>query len=570
MATVPGGVEQDRCEVLVVGAGPTGLALATQLAAFGVPCRVIDKGSDRAQESRALAVQPRTLEVLRPFGVADELVRRGNPAVQLRLHAGSRVTHARLFDLGLDDTAYPFLLFISQARTEAVLVEHLAGRGVRVERRTELEDFRDTGDALACRLRGPGGDTTTIDAGWVVGCDGAHSTVRKVSGTAFTGGRYPQTFVLADLAVDGLEPGTVNAYVGAAGPLLFFPLAEPAPWRLVTLRPADRTPIGAAAADAEPTTAEPVSLAELQALTAAATTEPLSLHDPVWATAFTVHHRHAAAYRTGRAFLAGDAAHIHSPAGAQGMNTGIQDAINLGWKLALVSRGRAPESLLDSYDAERRPVGAFVLRFTDRAFTAATSPHPLIRAARTHLAPRVIPWALRFRPGRAAAFRTVSQLGIGYRHSPAVDIGDPSRAGRWLLARPRAGPRAGDRLPDVRIVRDGVECWLHEVLTATAFHLLLCGPADSWDDIRLAELQDRFADVLVVHNLDRRPAPGVNGDLTGRAFRRLRVRTPAQLLVRPDGHLGYRTDRPELTGVERYLAQWAGGSPVAGRRNQKS
>ena len=567
---------EDQCDVLVVGAGPTGLALATQLAAFGVPCRIIDKGTDRAQESRALAVQPRTLEALRPFGLADELVRRGNPAVRLRLHTGSRVTHAQLFDIGLDDTAYPFLLFISQERTEAVLLEHLTSVGVRVERRTELESFHDTEEALTCRLRGSDGGTTTVRARYVVGCDGAHSTVRKACGTAFTGGRYPQTFVLADLDVDGLEPGTVNAYLSAAGPLLLFPLAEPAPWRLITLRTTGRTPVGAAAvgaaaAEAEPTTAEPVSLAELRALCAAVTTEPLRLHDPVWATAFSVHHRHAATYRTGRAFLAGDAAHIHSPAGGQGMNTGIQDAVNLGWKLAIVIHGRAPEALLDSYDAERRPVGAFVLRFTDRAFTAVTSAHPLLRAARTRLAPRLIPWALRFRPGRAAAFRTVSQLGIRYPDSPAVDTGGPHRAGRWRPPGPRrglrCGPRAGDRLPDARVSRDGVECWLHEALTYPTFDLLLCGSADTWDEGRLAELEDRFAGLLIVHRLDRHRAPGILTDPTGRALARLGVRARAQLVVRPDGYIGYRADGPDLTGAGLYLARWAGRVPTANRRD---
>jgi 2-polyprenyl-6-methoxyphenol hydroxylase-like FAD-dependent oxidoreductase len=546
---------QDRCDVLVVGAGPTGLTLAAQLDAFGVDVRLVDKATDRTRESRALAVQPRTLEVLRPFGLAAELVERGNPAVRLRLHAGRRLTQVRLFDIGLDDTAFPFLLFISQAETEEVLGRHLAGRGVRVDRGTTFEGFHDHGDGLTCDLRAPDGARRQVRTRWLVGCDGAHSTVRQLTGTAFTGGRYPQTFLLADLAVDGLEPGTVNAFLGRNGPLLLFPLNRPAPWRLITMRPTTETggSRGADGAATDPTEVQSVSLAELQALTDEATDGRLRLRDPVWATAFRIHHRHAGRYRTGRVFLAGDAVHIHSPAGAQGMNTGIQDAVNLGWKLALVTRGTAPPELLDSYDAERRPVGAFVLRFTDRAFTAVTSPHPLLRAARTHVAPRVLPVALRLRAGRRLAFRTVSQLGIRYRNSPAVDTGD-------VRARRRhRGPLPGDRLPDGRITRDGQQGWLHEALTAPGFHLLLCGRTDGWDAAAVESLRKQHGDLLTVHHLDRGPGPGVLADPGGRVLKRLRVHGSAALLVRPDGHLGYRADHTDLTGAQRFLARWLPG-----------
>jgi len=210
MAAAPRHIVENHCDVLVVGAGPTGLTLATALAAFGVNCRIIDKATDRALESRALAVQPRSLEVLRSFGLADELVRRGNPAMRLRLRTGSHVSYTQLFDLGLEDTAFLFLLFLSQEQTEAILLEHLTGRGVQVERRTELRGFDETGEGLTCRLRSPDGGAMTLQARYIVGCDGAHSTVRKLCGTAFVGGRYRQTFVLADLSVEGLEPSTVT------------------------------------------------------------------------------------------------------------------------------------------------------------------------------------------------------------------------------------------------------------------------------------------------------------------------------------------------------------------------
>src|SRR3954468_19631524 len=196
--------ENERCDVLVVGAGPTGLTLAAQLAAFGVPAVLVDAATDRMHESRALAVQPRSLEVLRPLGVSHELVARGNRGVRLRITAGGRVARTALFDIGAEDTAYPFLLFVSQAETEAVLAEHLADQGIAIRRGVRLETFRHEGDRLLCTLRDVDGASSRIAAHWVVGCDGARSTVRDQAGIAFTGGRYPQTFCLADLSADGL------------------------------------------------------------------------------------------------------------------------------------------------------------------------------------------------------------------------------------------------------------------------------------------------------------------------------------------------------------------------------
>jgi 2-polyprenyl-6-methoxyphenol hydroxylase-like FAD-dependent oxidoreductase len=412
--TTAGGEQPDA---LVVGAGPTGLTLAAQLQAMGATCRIIDRQPDRVHESRALAIQPRTLEVLRGLGITEELVARGNDAVWVQLHASGRGVRVRLFGLGLDDTAYPFLLFVSQAETEQVLGDYLAAGGVQVERRVELVGFQADPDGVSCTLRHADGRTEQARTRYLVGCDGAASAVRRGAGIPFQGGTYPQTFALADLEVDGdLVADAAHAFLGQTGLLLFFPLGRPASWRLLAMHPTLQ-------GRREP--ARP-SLAELQALADLFTGGRLRLRDPVWMTWFRLAHRHAARYRAGRVFLAGDAAHVHSPAGARGMNTGIQDAWNLGWKLALVARGLATEALLDSYDAERRPVGGFVVRFTDRAFAVATSTNRILRAARTQLVPRVLPVALRLDSALAYGFRTVSQLGITYRHSPAVQEGHPT------------------------------------------------------------------------------------------------------------------------------------------------
>jgi 2-polyprenyl-6-methoxyphenol hydroxylase-like FAD-dependent oxidoreductase len=527
----------DRLDVLVVGAGPTGLTLAAQLQAFGATVHIVDRHLDRVHESRALAVQPRTLEVLRALGLAEDLVARGNDAVWVQLHAGGRIVRVRLFGLGLDDTAYPFLLFVSQAETEQVLNAHLAARGGRVERGVELTAFQADQDGVTCTLRHRDGRTEQVRTRYLVGCDGAASTVRHHAGIPFSGGAYPQTFALADLEVDGLERDSAHAYLGGAGIVFFFPLGRPASWRLLTMPPAGH---GGQAEHPRP------SLEELQAVVDAFTGRGLRLHDPVWLTYFRLQHRHAARYRAGRVFLAGDAAHVHSPAGAQGMNTGIQDAWNLGWKLALVNRGVADQALLDTYDAERRPVGRFVVRFTDRAFTVVTSTNPLVRTLRTRLVPRMLPMALRFDRAAANGFRTMSQLNIGYRHSPAVQEGRPT---------PRRGPKAGDRLPDARITQDGQPCWLGEALARPGFHLLLCGPVGSWDASQLTAL-GRYSHTLTMHRLTREAVPGALHDLDGHASARLGVTDAAQYLIRPDGHISYRCAGTDLDGVRNYLTRW--------------
>ncbi|MFC4464913.1 FAD-dependent monooxygenase [Streptomyces xiangluensis] len=498
-------------DVLVVGAGPTGLALAAQLRAYGSRFRIVDRSLDRVRESRALAIQPRTLEALAGFGVTEELVARGNPAMRLRMHLPGRVVTLPLFDIGLTDTAYPFLLFLSQAETEAVLSEHLATRDVTIERGAELVRLEVKESSVVCRLRDGDGSQEAVETRYVVGCDGAHSTVRAQTGIGFEGYAYPQTFLLADLEVDGLEPGAVHTYLSRAGMLFFFPLGSPAGWRMLAMRPPDTPELE-------------VELPLLQKIADRYTDDRLTLRDPAWMTDFRLHNRGAASYRSGPCFLAGDAAHIHSPAGAQGMNTGIQDALNLGWKLALVCRGDASEELLGTYEAERAPVGRSVLRFTDRAFSIGTSSNPLIRFGRTKLAPRLAPLALRPPGLRGRLFRTVSELGIHYRRSPASTAG--SRP-------PRSGPRTGDRLPDL-------PRGLQARTAAPGWHLLLSGPPPLWPDERLAPVLAGQADLVAVHRLDgQSPWPGV-----------------VHGLVRPDGYLGYVAQGADLDGLRAYLDRW--------------
>lgn len=546
MATGFGRGEQEtgleHVEVLIVGAGPTGLTLAAQLRRFGVHLRIIDRLADRVQESRALAIQPRTLEVLDTLGLASTLVERGNDAVEVKLHAGGRVVSFPLFDVGLNDTAYPFLLFLSQAETERALNAHLNERSVRVERGVELTGFTTTDDAVTCELRHDDGRTEGVRACWLVGCDGAHSTVRHGAAIPFEGGAYPPTFLLADVEVDGdLAPAHVHAYMGAQGTLFFFPLGRPATWRVQCMLPS-RGGDGDAG-----DTAQTVSLDTVQAVVDVFTDGALRLRDPAWITRFRIHHRHAASYRVGRVFLAGDAAHVHSPAGAQGMNTGIQDAWNLGWKLAYAARRSAASLLLDSYEAERQPIGRAVLRLSDRPFVMATSRRWFFRFVRTHVVRRVLPLALRFTAGRAYVYRRLAQLEIRYRTSAMAYEGAP---------RLRSGPKAGDRLPDMELVRDGRPLRLHQAVAAASFHLLLCGPPPAWPERQVSALREQFDGLLAVHHLTRDPTPGALIDPSGEGLTRLGVNTAAQCLVRPDGYIAYRARGTDLTELSDHLSRW--------------
>ncbi len=347
------------------------------------------------------------------------------------------------------------------------------------------------------------------------------------------------------MEADGpLESGAINAFPGTGGLAIFFPLGRPTTWRVIAVStspaPNGRGDTGAIESE--------LPLADLQALVDVPAQGSVRLRDPAWLTRFHLHHRQTAHYRVGRVFLAGDAAHIHSPVGAQGMNTGIQDAWNLGWKLALVLRGVAGDSLLDTYESERWPVGHFLLRYTDRLFgtvTRAMAPGHVGSWVGKFVMPHLLPLLLRGRWPRSAAFRFVSELAIRYGPSAIVEDGAPHL---------RHGPRAGARLPDRRLTMNGEPVYLQRAAAGAYMSLILCGDIGAWDETHVGTIRANLDGLVRVRFLSPRPEADVLCD-DGTTLALLGAKHGAQYLVRPDGYIAYRAAGYDLTGLSRFLAR---------------
>jgi 2-polyprenyl-6-methoxyphenol hydroxylase-like FAD-dependent oxidoreductase len=515
---------KEPADVLVAGAGPAGLALALQSCDHGAVVRVVDRRPEAARPSRALILHSRTLEVLRPLGVTQALLARADIAPTVDLRLGSRTVWVTLAGLALPDTAFPHLSLTRQTDVERVLAQALADRGVRVERGTELAGVRDGPDGARATLRSPTG-TEEVLAGFVAGCDGPASTVRAQAGIGWPGRQYPVEVVLADVELDGdLAEDAACVVAGRRGLLFLFRLGEQAPWRLLATRPAGPDPLPPGQFG------PPVPAAELQALMDEAGLGA-QLTGLAWSSRIRLQHRVAGRFRQGRLFLAGDAAHAYSPATGQGMNAAIQDAANLGWKLAFARAQPGSGPLLDSYDAERRPVARQVLAMTHLVFWAEASTGPVASAFRGRLAPLaapVVPALIGRRRLVAEGIRLVSQLRVSYRDSSLSVEGRPRRHG---------GPRAGDRLPDQLVTSAGRSIRLHDLLARPGVHILLDRDAEQLDPLPPGGFVN-------VHRLASVPGRGL-------------------MAVRPDGYVGFRCQATEAGQLAAWLARLGIRQPEA-------
>ena len=512
-------------DVLIVGAGPTGLMLANQLARRNARALIIDRHPGPTVQTRALGVQARTLEIYAHLGIVERALELGARTTGANMWAGGRkAARVPVGDIGRDLSPYPFLLILGQDDNERLLGEALRKWGMDVQWSTELVALAQSSEHVLATLKQADGSTREIKAGWVAGCDGAHSAVRTLSGIDFVGAPYEHVFFVADTSLTGpMVPGELNVFLFRDGFHLFFPMRGPNHWRVVGIVPRNLR----ARDDLEFASVFP-SIRKQVAGT-------LSFQECHWFSTSRIHHRRAEKFRDRRCFLLGDAAHIHSPVGAQGMNTGLQDAYNLAWKLALVIGGRAGEALLDSYEAERVPVAERLLRTTDQAFSLIVSDRWLAGIFRTRVLAKILAFAMTLDPMRKLAFRTISQIGIRYRKSPLSET---------LAGLPDGGPRAGDRFPWLRIKlspQGSVED-LFARLDDTRFNLIVIGqPSLSAD---LPELNG------LIHVLQISDDP-----INDRELVRAGIPKPSFYLLRPDGHIGLAGTRLEAAVLTRYLAE---------------
>jgi 2-polyprenyl-6-methoxyphenol hydroxylase-like FAD-dependent oxidoreductase len=423
--------------VLICGAGPTGLVLALECARFGVPFRLIDRAPAPANYSQALVIQARTLELLEPSGATEELSRSVHRVDGLRLHDGSQSVVDIEF-AGMP-TAYDYVAVVPQQTTEAILYKRLVAMGGALERRVRLTDLAFDADGVTATLETPSG-TEQGRFSYVAACDGAHSTVRKLRDLTFTGHALRESFMLADLVLDtNLDPHRISIHLRDDGSVLAFIPIDGTNWRMICESPHEIPP--------DPQLADFQAAIEVFGL--AQKTHAIRT---TWTAKYSISQRKISHYRDERAFFLGDAAHIHSPIGGQGMNAGIQDAINLAWKLALVLRDGANPKLLDTYAKEREPVARGLLRLTDFGNRVLLTPNPVVRTLRDRLAPL----ATRLPQVRNRMREAIADLRIAYPTSPLSVHGRTHHNGTIAGARLR-GWRPATYHPQVLIVDEDAD-----------------------------------------------------------------------------------------------------------------
>ncbi len=534
-------------KVLIVGAGPVGLCLACELARYGVPFRLIDKKPEPSRTSKALGIHARSLEMLEDMGLSTKFIEQGLKVGRINFYAdGKQLTHVNLSEV---DSPFNFTLDLPQSKTEALFIERLAELGHEVERYVELSDLYQDEDVVTVELQKKGGVIEKPSYPYVIGCDGAHSTVRKLLDIPFEGDAYPEHFALADVHIDSaLAPNEMHMFFHGDGFLIIFPMRDGRFRVIATI-----------ANEEEPELNESV----IQQLMDQRSKIQSHVSDGVWFSNFRIHHRMVPEYRVGRVFLAGDAAHIHSPAGGQGMNTGMQDAYNLAWKLALKLHGHS--DLLDSYSPERHPVGKGVVELTDRMTRVAAMQNPIGTVIRNHLLPIVASLGV----VQHTMVDSIEEVNVHYRDSDWVEDHVTSGLPSSTRSPFNRGPHAGDRAPDVIVTHadSGSPMRLFNLFYGPHYTLLafvtpetIQEEIEHFDEtIKLA--RERLGQYLRCAYIGGRKMPAhlageeqlyLDARLTAHKLYGV-AQSQALYLIRPDGYIGFRSMPFDGEALRRYL-----------------
>ena len=530
-------ISQQHTPVVIVGAGPSGLMMAAQLLRYGVQPVIVDSKQGPTTHSKALAVQARSMEIYRQMGIVDKVLNDGKRGGGVQFNQdGEEVASLSLANVGEMQTAFPFIQMYPQSKNERLLLDFITLNCCPVYWNTSLLSLSQDTGKVTLKLQS-GADKQTITCDWLVAADGAHSTVRKQLSIPFNGDTYQHQFYLADIKIDANFGDKVNLFLSKKGFAGFFPMPDERSYRVVGNLPDEFDK------------KDELQIEEVLPHLRDVTQQQIIVEHTNWFTTYRLHHRMADKFRKQRCFLIGDAAHIHSPVGGQGMNTGLQDAYNLAWKLAGVVNNQLKVSVLDSYAQERMPVAKELLNTTDRIFKMILSRNWFINLLKKYLLPVVLKWVWRKPSLREAFFKRVSQTGISYRDS-AINL-NLSHASQI---------KAGDRLPYLKVFDEKreVETDLHEWCSKPGFTLICLGKLKELDLFTIAKwITQNYGASLNFFYLP----PSTKNQHIFDAFA-IKENQKKALIIRPDMHIGFLNDVVDVDMMDNYLLNVVGVKPI--------
>jgi len=520
--------------VLIVGAGPTGLTMACELARRGIPFRIIDKKPERTLTSNAVGMQPRTIELLDQMGIVNQFLKEGNFCNAAHMHVKGK-TLGRISFNQLD-SFYKFVLMIPQSETERLLLDRLAEFNKEVERTLELIDLKQENNTVISTIKDSEGNTETLTSDWLIGCDGANSMIRQKSGIVFPGEDLPEQFVVADAQMDSFQSNTeLHVYFNKGTLFAVFALGS------------NKYRIAANIHQSHPR--KIFVEKEVKEIVNERSYGDYSVSAVSWISPFWIHSKIVNTMRSGAIFLAGDAAHIHSPAGGQGMNTGIQDAYNLAWKLSLVINGHANPTLLDSYHGERYPVVSKIVQRTERFTKAALFENPFLINLRNCV------FKILFSQPKLLKkiSMIVTQLAIQYKNSPVID---------YQQSISRKSPRGGKRAPDVMITATSR---LFDYLRDTRHHILLFPGQKAAEDqlIKMQQLQrwlnQTYPELVKTYIITKQKIADVDDtiiDLDNKIYNKYHIKGEAIYIIRPDNYIAYCANKVDQNSIQQFFARY--------------